>query len=54
MHGSGRGGMKSMIAATDEKPKVTLSLLKRVLNYAHPRYKWRDQCLVEAVDIPDR
>ena len=36
MHGSGRGGMKSMIAATDEKPKVTLSLLKRVLNYAHP------------------
>ena len=38
MQGSGRGkgGMKSMIAATDEKPKVTIPLLKRVLKYALP------------------
>lgn len=37
MHGGGgRGGMKSLITATDEKPKVTLSLLNRVLKYALP------------------
>ncbi|MBA4420222.1 MAG: ABC transporter [Anaerolinea sp.] len=36
MHGRGKGGMKSLIAATDEKPKVTLPLLKRVLKYALP------------------
>jgi ATP-binding cassette subfamily B protein len=36
MQGSGRGGMRSLIRATDEKPKVTLPLLKRVLYYAVP------------------
>ena len=36
MHGRGKGGMKSLIAATDVKPKVTIPLLKRVLKYALP------------------
>jgi ATP-binding cassette, subfamily B, bacterial len=36
MHG---GGMRSMIDAPDEKPKITRSLLKRVLHYARP-YHW--------------
>lgn len=39
MHGN-RGGMKSLITATDEKPKVTLPLLKRVLKYGLPYRNW--------------
>jgi ATP-binding cassette subfamily B protein len=34
MHG--KSGLKSLISATDEKPKVTLPLLNRVLQYALP------------------
>ncbi len=30
------GGMRSMINAPDEKPKITWHLLKRVLHYAKP------------------
>jgi len=30
------GGLRSMIDATDEKPKITRQLLKRVLHYAKP------------------
>jgi ATP-binding cassette subfamily B protein len=33
------GGMRGMIHAPDEKPKVTWQLLKRVLHYAKP-YRW--------------
>ncbi len=36
MQGRGKGGMKSFIAAPDEKPKVTLPLLNRVLKYSLP------------------
>ena len=36
MHGGGVGGMRSLIRATDDKPKVTIPLLKRVLQYAVP------------------
>jgi len=32
----GHGGLHSMIEATDEKPKITRDLLKRVLQYAKP------------------
>ena len=32
----GHGGLRSMIEATDEKPKITRDLLKRVLQYAKP------------------
>jgi ATP-binding cassette, subfamily B, bacterial len=41
--GGGRGGfnsIRSSISSTDEKPKVTWDLLKRVLTYARP-YHWR-------------
>ncbi len=37
-HG-GHGGLRPMINSPDEKPKITLPLLKRVLQYAKP-YKW--------------
>jgi len=33
------GGMRRIVEATDEKPKITRSLLKRVLHYAAP-YRW--------------
>ena len=36
LHG---GGLKGMVNAPDEKPKITRSLLKRVLYYAGP-YRW--------------
>ncbi len=36
MHGS---GLRSMIDAPDEKPKITRALLKRVLRYGKP-YRW--------------
>jgi ATP-binding cassette subfamily B protein len=36
LHG---GGLKGMVNAPDEKPKITRSLLKRVLQYAAP-YRW--------------
>jgi ATP-binding cassette subfamily B protein len=36
LHG---GGLKGMVNAPDEKPKITRSLLKRVLFYAGP-YRW--------------
>ncbi len=39
MQGHGRGGMRSLITAADEKPKVTISLLRRVLKYAVPYHK---------------
>lgn len=39
MHGHGRGGMRSLISAADEKPKVTIPLLRRVLKYAIPYRK---------------
>ncbi|HOX86629.1 MAG TPA: ABC transporter transmembrane domain-containing protein [bacterium] len=35
----GRGGIRSIINSTDEKPKITRHLLKRVLSYARP-YRW--------------
>jgi len=35
MHGPG-GGMHRMMNAADEKPKISRSLLKRVLGYARP------------------
>jgi ATP-binding cassette subfamily B protein len=35
----GRGGWRSVINAPDEKPRVTLDLLKRVMQYAAP-YRW--------------
>ena len=33
------GGMKGLVNAPDEKPKITWPLLKRVLHYARP-YRW--------------
>jgi len=36
MHG---GGWFSLLSSTDEKPKVTLGLLRRVLSYSKP-YRW--------------
>ncbi|HEY4692761.1 MAG TPA: ABC transporter ATP-binding protein [Bellilinea sp.] len=33
------GGMHGMLNATDEKPKITRHLIRRVLNYARP-YRW--------------
>ncbi len=33
------GGLRGMINSPDEKPKITLPLLKRVLHYAAP-YRW--------------
>ena len=39
-HGGGGGGWFSMMRASDEKPRVTWSLLKRVLAYARP-YQWQ-------------
>ena len=40
MHGGGGGmGWHSYIRGTDEKPKVTWALMKRVLTYARP-YRW--------------
>src|SRR4030067_2601990 len=36
MHG---GGWFSLFSSTDEKPKVTLGLLRRVLSYSKP-YRW--------------
>ena len=42
MHGGGGGGgggggpMRSLVHGTDEKPKITRSLLKRVFAYAWP------------------
>ncbi len=39
MQGHGKGGWRSIVAAPDEKPRVTLSLLKRVLKYATPYRK---------------
>ncbi len=39
MQGRGKGGLKSIISAPDEKPKVTLSLLNRVLKYSLPYRK---------------
>ena len=36
MHGA---GWHSYIRATDEKPKITRQLLKRVMGYAKP-YQW--------------
>lgn len=35
-----RGGMRGLVNSPDEKPKITLLLLKRVLQYAKP-YKWQ-------------
>ena len=35
-----RGGMRGLVNTPDEKPKITISLLKRVLHYARP-YKWQ-------------
>ena len=40
MMGMRSSGIRGMINATDEKPKITWSLLKRVLHYARP-YRWR-------------
>jgi ATP-binding cassette subfamily B protein len=37
--GSGYRGMRSMINAPDEKPKITRQLVRRVLHYAKP-YRW--------------
>ena len=38
--GGGHGGLRGIIEATDEKPKITWPLLKRVLHFAKP-YRWR-------------
>src|SRR5947209_10943641 len=38
--GGGGGGWFMSMRATDEKPRVTWSLLKRVLAYARP-YRWQ-------------
>lgn len=35
-----RGGMRGLVNSPDEKPKITIQLLKRVLHYAKP-YKWQ-------------
>ncbi len=35
-----RGGMRGLVNSPDEKPKISLLLLKRVLQYAKP-YKWQ-------------
>ena len=35
-----RGGMRGLVNSPDEKPKITITLLKRVLQYAKP-YKWQ-------------
>jgi len=37
--GGGYGGMRSIINAPDEKPKITRQLIGRVLHYAKP-YRW--------------
>jgi ATP-binding cassette subfamily B protein len=39
-HGGGGGGWFMSMRATDEKPRVTWSLLRRVLAYARP-YRWQ-------------
>src|SRR4051794_4348462 len=40
MHGGGGGGWFMSMRATDEKPRVTWTLLRRVLGYAMP-YRWQ-------------
>src|SRR4030042_7209036 len=37
LHG---GGWHSLMSSTDEKPKVTFGLLRRVLGYSKP-YRWQ-------------
>src|SRR5262245_33846400 len=39
-HGGGGGGWFGVLSSTDERPKVTWELLRRVMRYARP-YAWQ-------------